>query len=582
MPENSTSEKTSENPLEPLEPSAIARLMQTFSDRRSRPVLMGGLGLSAGLALWNGLSSGGAVSIAEDGFTTIGLCALGVGAWLWRRGVAMPTIKNHKPTGDRQAALDAITQLRVAIARLQAELDRAIVDGNKDVAKPEKPTGLVDSANSADTLEQIQAAIARWQTEGDTLTQSLDRQTLTIAVVGAPWVGKSAIVQGLKTAIETGWLTQIAPMNPGLSAIVWDELTIRAAHPARDVTASSATPLPWLTRSPDQTFNLTPSFDRALRVDCVLYAIAGDLTASERRDLEQFDRAGQTTIVLWNKSDQVSATDRERVLGSIRHQLADFIPADRILALAAAPRGGMAPNFQALTAALEQIAIAPAQERIWQQIQRASHLTIAEIKLSLDRLRRHRAEPIVRRYQWIAAAAVTANPVPSLDLLALGSIGTQLLIDLGQIYQRDLSLDRARAGFEAIVEMLLKLGLVELSTQAIAVLLKSHPVTFLAGSAAQGLSAAYLIQIIGTSAIAYFETQDAESFDSIQSDRANRTNPTDDEWDRSRFQAILSQTIATTQRTAVLQSLLKRAASHFAIASPEHCDQTAIEPNSPS
>ena len=593
MPEHSTSEQTSENSPVPSS-GEMSLKMKMFGNRGSRPVLIGGLGLSASLALWNGLSHGGDVSIAEDGLTTIGLCALGVGAWLWRRRtVTVPTLTVTAPTGNRQAATGAIARLGVAIARLQAEFNLAIANG-QDTQATGEPTSLTgtesatsatSSATSVETLVQIQAAISEWSTECDMLTQSLDRQTLTIAVIGASRVGKSAVIQGLKTAIEAGGFgqtSQLTSMNSSIPAIAWDELTIRATRSAPEVTARSTVPH----ASPDPSSDLTraPYLNHVLRADCVLYTIAGDLTASERRDLEQLDRAGQTTIVLWNKSDQVREADRDRVLGSIRHQLADLIPADRILALAAAPQGVTVPSaqssgfqssgfqssgfqssgFEPLIAAFTSTVLARAQERIWQQIQRASRLTIADIQQSLNRLRRHRAEPMVHRYQWIAAAAVAANPLPSLDLLALGSVGTQLLIDVGQIYQRDLSLDRARAGFEVIAEMLLKLGLVELSTQAIATVLKSHPVTFLAGSAAQGLSAAYLIQVIGSSAITYFETQDAESFESIQPHRAKSTH---DLWDGTRFQTILTQTIASTQRTTVLQSLCDRAASHFAMVS---------------
>jgi GTP-binding protein EngB required for normal cell division/uncharacterized protein (DUF697 family) len=520
-------------------------------NRVSRPVLVGGLGLSASLALWSGLSQWGAEAAIGDGFSAIGLCALGVGTWLWRRQrVTVPAIADDQPTADRQGAIAAIDRLRVAIERLQAELDTAKADG-----KPSGANGVesVKPSEPADTLAEIQAAIARWQIERETLTASIDRNSLTIAIVGSPAVGKSTIIQQLTPSITAHSNTTNSP------EIAWDKITIRAdrrSHNVTDDRDSSPTSPP-----PQATPSRSSDLRRALLADCVLYTIAGDLTASERRDLEQLERAGQTTIVLWNKSDLVSETDRDRVLGSIRHQLADLIAADRIIPVAAAPRGAATPNFATLITAIEQTAINPLQERVWQQIQRTSTIAIAEIKLSLDRLRRHRAEPIVRRYQWIAATATAANPIPSLDLLASGSIGTQLLIDLSRIYHRDLSLDRARAGFEAIVEMLLKLGLVELSTQAIAGLLKHNPVTFLAGSAAQGLSAAYLIHVIGTSAIVYFETQDTESFNAIDGVSAAQT---DRPWDKTRFQAILSQTIANTQRSAFLQSLLDRATRHFA------------------
>jgi hypothetical protein len=533
-----------QNSINPMSEHSIVRV--------SRPVLVGGLGLSAGLALWSGLTQWGSEVGSGDGFGAIGLCALGVGTWLWRRRTA-PVLVDQKPTGDRPGAIAALDRLRVAIDRLQAELELAQAENPQDggsgieSVKPKAST-------STDTLVEIEAAIARWRAEHASLVASLDRDTLTIALLGLPAVGKSTIVQQLAPTIATHDATGKA------LALTWDEITIRADRRSRNVTddRASLVTLP----PPPRTVEYSSDLSRALLADVVLYTIAGDLTASERRDLEQLERAGQTTIVLWNKSDLVSPADRDRVLGSIRHQLSDLIAADRILPVTAAPRGTGSPHVMHVVTAIEQTLIQRRSERVWQQIQRASTLAITTIQLSLDRLRRHRAEPIVRRYQWIAATATAANPIPSLDLLASGSIGTQLLIDLSRIYHRDLSLDRARAGFEAIVEMLLKLGLVELSTQAITSLLKHNPVTFLAGSAAQGLSAAYLIHIIGTSAIVYFETQDTESFEITQASPAQTDRP----WDTLRFQAILSQTIAHTQRSAFFQALLERATQYFASA----------------
>jgi GTP-binding protein EngB required for normal cell division/uncharacterized protein (DUF697 family) len=547
-------------------------------DRVSRPVLVGGLGLSAGLALWNSLSPWGAEAGSGDEFSAIGLCALGVGTWVWRRRrVRVPILSEDKPSGDRSGAIAAIARLRVAIERLQAEFDLAQTEGQPRERQPIESiqsknaptTAATTAATAANTLAEIQAAIARWQIECESLSASMDRDTRTIAIVGAPAVGKSTLIRHLTphATAPSGNTPNHTGSEMTWDEMTWDEITIRADRRSREFTTDRDSD-PKSSVQPSQPPQPSSSSDlrRALLADCVLYTIAGDLTASERRDLEQLERAGQTTIVIWNKSDLVSDVDRDRVLGSIRHQLADLIAADQIIPIAAAPRGAVTPNLAALITAIDQTVMHPGQARVWQQIQRASTIAITEIKLSLDRLRRHRAEPIVRRYQWIAATATAANPLPSLDLLASGSVGTQLLIDLSRIYHRDLSLDRARAGFEAIVELLLKLGVVELSTQAIAGLLKHNPVTFLAGSAAQGLSAAYLIHVIGTSAIVYFETQDTESFESSSDTSSSEVSEAqlDRPWDQSRFQAILSQTIATTQRSAFLQTLLERATQYFA------------------
>ena len=110
----------------------------------------------------------------------------------------------------------------------------------------------------------------------------------------------------------------------------------------------------------------------------------------------------------------------------------------------------------------------------------------------MNGLRRDRAVPVIEQYQWIAAAAAFANPVPALDLLATAAINAQLVMELGGIYQQKFSLEQAQAVAGTLGSLMLKLGLVELSTQTIGTILKSNAITFVAGGVVQGVSAAYL------------------------------------------------------------------------------------------
>jgi len=56
--------------------------------------------------------------------------------------------------------------------------------------------------------------------------------------------------------------------------------------------------------------------------------------------------------------------------------------------------------------------------------------------------------------------------------------------------------------------LMIKLGLVELSSKAIGTVLKSNAITFAAGGAVQGVSAAYLTRLAGLSLIEYFQQQE--------------------------------------------------------------------------
>jgi uncharacterized protein (DUF697 family) len=84
---------------------------------------------------------------------------------------------------------------------------------------------------------------------------------------------------------------------------------------------------------------------------------------------------------------------------------------------------------------------------------------------------------VIEQYQWIAAAAAFANPVPALDLLATAAISAQVVTDLGEIYQQKFSLQQAQAAAKTLGSLMLKLGLVELSTQTIGTILKGNAFT---------------------------------------------------------------------------------------------------------
>ncbi|NJR64561.1 MAG: YcjF family protein [Leptolyngbyaceae cyanobacterium CRU_2_3] len=177
---------------------------------------------------------------------------------------------------------------------------------------------------------------------------------------------------------------------------------------------------------------------------------------------------------------------------------------------------------------------------------KASGTTLGtDVQTELNQVRRHRALPLIEQYQWIAGAAAFANPVASLDLLATATINAQLVVDLGAIYQQQFSLEQAKTVMGNLAGQMVKLGLVEMASQAIAPLLKSHALTYVAGGTLQGISAAYLTQIAGLSLVEYFEEQSLNP--SVGS------NFKIDRWVEK-----LKAVFAANQRTEVLRSWVKQ------------------------
>ncbi|MBD0335017.1 MAG: YcjF family protein [Cyanobacteria bacterium Co-bin13] len=164
----------------------------------------------------------------------------------------------------------------------------------------------------------------------------------------------------------------------------------------------------------------------------------------------------------------------------------------------------VSPDLAALTPALNQAAIDRAS-LVYATTLRQSETLRLELQSALNQVRREQALPLVEQLQWVAGAAAFASPVPSLDLLAAVAINGQLIMDLGRVYGFQFSLEEAKTAAATLASLTVKLGLVELSTQALTTVLKSHAATYVAGGLVQGLSAAYLTRLAGLSLIEHFE-----------------------------------------------------------------------------
>jgi uncharacterized protein (DUF697 family) len=200
----------------------------------------------------------------------------------------------------------------------------------------------------------------------------------------------------------------------------------------------------------------------------------------------------------------------------------------------------------ALQERLGQILTQERQALVWGTIWRQATELQQQAKTTLNQVRRERALPTIEQYQWLAAAAAFANPVSALDLLATAAINAQMLVDLSEIYRQKFSFSQAQAAAGTLGKLMVQLGLVELSSQAIAGLLKSNALTYVAGGAMQGISAAYLTRLAGLSLLEYFQEQESSS------ESGSSLN-----WEK--LGAKLKQVFAENQRSAVLQGFVRQA-----------------------
>lgn len=483
-----------------------------------RPILVGGVGLSFSLWALQSLHH----SVAQLGeFGVVGAIALGTGLLLFQK-------KNLKKSD--------VSLTTSPVARETVE---------KAIAQAESLINYLETeTENHDTIAQLRQRIAQLKTE-------LDRQEIQVAVTGGKGVGKTKLMQ----VLESNWLPQ-------------QQQSIRLKEtPALFVSAEADAEI--------------AAKEIALAADLVLFVTAGDLTETEFQVLQQLKAASQRIMLVFNKQDQYLPTERAVVLQQLRQRVAGRLSADDVVAIASSPAPVKvrqhhsdasvqewmeqpSPELSALSEQLNQILTQEAQQLVWATTMRAAVALKAEAKQQLNRVRRDRALPIIEQSQWIAAAAAFANPVPALDLLATAAISAQLVKDLGEIYQQKFSLPQAQAAAKTLGSLMLKLGLVELSTQTIGSILKGNAFTYVAGGAVQGVSAAYLTRLAGLSLIEYFQEQDVTA-----------NEATGQLFNLDRLGQKLQTVFQQNQRAAFLQGFAQQVVGYL---TPKSC-QPEVIPN---
>ncbi|NJM57751.1 MAG: YcjF family protein [Synechococcales cyanobacterium RU_4_20] len=269
---------------------------------------------------------------------------------------------------------------------------------------------------------------------------------------------------------------------------------------------------------------------------------------------------------MWCSISKTSGCPRSQaaLLSQVRSHLQSTLAAGDVVAIAAQPSpltvvqpqpdGSVRqhqthpqPELALLLDRLDQLLVAePPQRLVWKTLEHQAQGLEAAAKALLNTLRRNKSLKLVEQYQWVSAGAAFVNPLPSLDLLATAAVNSQLIVDLAKVYQQPLSLDHAKTMATAMAELLIKLGCVEVSTQLLGTVLKTQGVTYIAGGAIQGASAAYLTRVVGLSLIDYFQALAI-------------ADPLPEEQSLERLRQVLQNTFQTSRQTNVLQAFVTQA-----------------------
>ena len=447
------------------------------------------------------------------------IVAVGVVAWLAASvGDLHDRVAKHSPAlavGLIGIAVVAASVSAITAARLFWMLSRpprAPAQAPKDVVKAAEIQA--EKAGSIVALIQDEAARVRLENELRVLKADRDTSQFHLVVFGTGSSGKTSLINAL-----------LGREVADVSAVMGT--TKHAADHTQILKGVDGTlkitDTPGLSEIGDGGAQReAEARDLAARADLLLFVVDHDLIRSEFEPLAALARQGKRSIVALNKRDRFMEEDEKEILSKLRDRLNGTIPAADVVPIAAAPRpmpirvkdahGNVEtvyepepPDLQPL---LDRIAVVLRREgealRAGNLLLRA-HLVSKSAQDHLTVERRKKAVQVVERFQWVTAGAVFANPIPALDLMATGAVQFQMISEIARVYGVELSTSHGRMICGQMVQMLLKLGMVEAATSLIAGLFKSTFVGFAAGGAVQATTMAYLTHISGYTFLDYFE-----------------------------------------------------------------------------
>lgn len=389
----------------------------------------------------------------------LGILVLNIGLWLSKRKYNQPDYIVDTLPNSRYCVENAIVKAEVAINCLNQEAKNKISESH----------------------------IVSLKHQVSCLHEELNREDIHLTVTGGKSVGKTTLIKTLLSDLQTKTDKQI----------IFKETQ------------------PLFTEISD-----TAILDDAKLADAILFMINEDLTDTEYKTLEQLKALKQRLILVLSRKYRYLPEENTIILQSLQQRMSCVVVEASLFPLPVKVRKYMdstsvqewleqtEPDIQQLTQRLREMIIDQGERLIWATTIMKATLLYKQTKDCLNAIRRDQAHPIIDRYQWVTGAAAFANPIPIIDVIATAAISGQMVVDLGEVYQQQLSLEQIKAVLEEIGGLILKLGLIEISTKAITTILKVNAITFIAGGLVEGLSAAYLTRLAGLSLVEYFQQQE--------------------------------------------------------------------------
>ncbi len=358
----------------------------------------------------------------------------------------------------------------------------------------------------------VRAALAEEYRQLQLLLEKIEHGHLHIAVFGRVSVGKSALLNALLGEVKFS----TSPLHGE---------TTRAAH-ARwqeyDAGGVFLIDTPGINEVAGEEREQL-AHDVATRSDLVLFVVDGDITDTELKALRQVKGAAQRLVLVLNKIDRYTQTDRQLLLETLRQRTEGLIQPHDLLTAAAQPAERIvilvdAEGHETETRRRPAPDVTALRERIW-DILKAEGKTMAALNAGLfagrfsDRLsreiiviRRDLADSVVRKYCLAKGVAVALNPIPVADILAAVATDAAMIIHLSRVYGLPITRGEAGSLLKTIsIQLAFLMGTVWAMHLAAAALKGiSLGLSTVVTAGAQGAVAWYGTYVVGKAAEQYF------------------------------------------------------------------------------
>ncbi|NET35958.1 MAG: DUF697 domain-containing protein [Cyanothece sp. SIO1E1] len=377
---------------------------------------------------------------------------------------------------------------------------------------PKVPAAKTEAADA--NLKAVRAQVAQIQDEvaqqallnrSREIEANLARKELRVVVFGTGSAGKTSIVNAL-----IGQVVGQVGASMGTTA-VGETYSLQLKGLNREL---------WITDTPGilevgvvGTEREQQARQLATEADLLLFVVDNDLRQSEYQPLQALIEIGKRSLIVFNKIDLYPEPDQEIILARLRERVRSLIAPRDVVRIAACPQPVLLkngerlqpePDILPLIQRMATILRAEGEDLIADNILLQSQRLGAEARSLIDTQRRQQANQIVERFQWIGAGVIAVTPLPIVDLLATAAVNAQMVVEIGQVYDCDINLGRARELALSLAKTMTSLGIVKGALRLVSAALRLNVATFLVTRAIQGVSAAYLTRIAGKSFIEYF------------------------------------------------------------------------------